>query len=256
MTDNDKTFLALDFDGVIADSISECLIVGYNSFAVFSKSQKRIYDLNSLQEETITKFYHLRNYIRSGEDYIYIWMIISGGLAIESQAQYDDFIDRNSNLKSHFFNLFYKERQRILSENQELWLKLNPLYPGLKTFLENYEKREDFAIISTKKSDFIQLILYGHGLNISKEHIFQADKKKSKLEIITALIKTKNLDSDTFHFIDDQVDTLIKIKPAGINIYLAEWGYNDERQRAKAVAESITVLSRKNFLKNAPYFNL
>ena len=48
---------------------------------------------------------------------------------------------------------------------------------------------------------------------------------------------------------DDQVETLIKMKSLGIKCYLAGWGYNDEKQKARARDAGIPVLALDDFYK-------
>jgi len=75
--------LALDFDGVIVDSIQECLVVGYNAFIEYTGKGSKILDLSSLDHDDMAKCHRLRNFIRSGEDYVYIQLAISEGVDIQ-----------------------------------------------------------------------------------------------------------------------------------------------------------------------------
>ena len=74
--DIDKYFLALDFDGVVADSVGECLIVANNAYTEYSSGTKT-YNLSELDPALISEFTRLRNFIRSGADFVYIIKSIS-----------------------------------------------------------------------------------------------------------------------------------------------------------------------------------
>lgn len=242
-------FIALDFDGVIADSISECLVIGYNAFRNFAKEGHVIRDLSALSTEEIAEFKRLRNFIRSGEDYVFIRLAMANNRTITNQEEFDQFLLQNHHLSESFFQLFYKERIRLSGKETRQWIALNPLYSGMKDFLVGVLNSDQLAIISTKKAEFIRRILEGHKIDIPGKDIYHAGHNRSKLDIIRELMENMGIEPSCFHFIDDQVDTLIKIKPSGINLYLAGWGYNDEEQRVRAETNDISVLSLEKFYK-------
>lgn len=61
--------------------------------------------------------------------------------------------------------------------------------------------------------------------------------------------------STRLHFVDDRLDTLLAVQQAQDvksrwKLYLADWGYNTEAERAAAAATpGITVLSRQAFIE-------
>lgn len=240
-------YLALDFDGVIADSIEECLVVGFNAYNEFSGEGNRILDLSDLPNEDITGAKRLRNFIRSGEDYVYIQLALSECVEILNQEDFDDFLLNNSRLKHTFFKLFYEERERLSTEHAERWIQLNPLYPGMHEFLRRYPDRERLFIISTKKKHFINRILTGHEIDFPGKNIFHAGQDRSKNDIIQDLMEMHTLSPSHFRYVDDQVDTLIKMKYTGVKRYLAGWGYNDDKQKARARDANIPVLTLDDF---------
>jgi len=65
--------------------------------------------------------------------------------------------------------------------------------------------------------------------------------------LILEILRSRAIRPQELHFIDDQVDTLIKAKPLGINLYLALWGYTNAEQIQLAEQEEIAVLSRTDF---------
>ena len=63
------------------------------------------------------------------------------------------------------------------------------------------------------------------------------------------IIKERRVTPGQCHFIDDQVDTLIRVMPLGVRCYLAVWGYNDETQAALGEANGIEILGLQDFLQ-------
>ena len=238
--------LALDFDGVIANSISECLVVGHNAFARYSGKKNLVEELNELDPNRVEESRRLRNFIRYGEDYVYINLALEDGAKIRNQKEFDDFTRQYESLRPEFVRLFYDERTRLSTEQKELWVRLNPLYEGMTDFLIDFPK-DRLYVITTKRIAFVELILQANGVLLKEENLFHANVNHSKREIIRDILKRDAIPARDFHFVDDQVDTLLKVRDLGIVCYLAEWGYNNAEQIRRAKEEGIQVLNLPEF---------
>jgi phosphoglycolate phosphatase-like HAD superfamily hydrolase len=244
----ESNYLALDFDGVIADSIGECLVVAHNAFVEFGGGPP-VLKLSEIDPDHVAESRRLRNFIRYGEDYVYISLAIHKGTPIHNQDDFDTFTDEHESLRQDFLTGFYRERERFLDQHRSGWLELNPLYEGLEDFLLHYQPRDHLFIITTKRINFVQEILLAHGIQLRGANLFHAHGARSKRTIISELLGEKTIPLERFHFIDDQVDTLLKVVDTGIHTYLAEWGYNNPDQVRRAAGTAINVLSRERFLE-------
>jgi phosphoglycolate phosphatase-like HAD superfamily hydrolase len=243
----EKSLLALDFDGVIVNSIEECLVVGYNSLQKHLGPGGFINRLNELEKEQVLASRQMRNFIRHSEDYIYIFYALLRSASIQNQREFDKFLKQYADLKDTFHEVFYLERSRFLEMEQQRWLELNPLYPGIEDFIRNYRCPDRLVIVTTKKAEFVEVTLTAAGIRFPAENLFSADMGLSKSALISEILRSRAIQPQEFYFIDDQVDTLIKAKPLGINLYLAHWGYTNENQVQLAEQEEIAVLSRADF---------
>lgn len=247
--DPDTDVLALDFDGVIVDSIEECLVVAYNALAIHQRKTERVAGLDELDAESVEEARRIRNFIRHGQDYVFIHYALQQKISIGNQGDFDRFLGENEFLNAEFRRLFYAERERFLNDEPARWLALNPFYRGMREFVAAFQAKERFYIITTKLKENVQAIFEGAGINFINENILSADQKLSKPRIISQLLNKHHLPAAAFHFVDDQVDTLIKAQVTGVNLYLARWGYNNDDQVQKAGNERLCVLSLKEFLQ-------
>jgi len=242
--------LAMDFDGVIADSVQECAVASYNAFQMRSKNGKRVTSHKDINKELLNNFLQLRSFIRSGEDYVYIYHILAEKFAVENQAHFDSFLDEHKDLKEEYYTDFYRERNLLLRNNKEAWLKLNPLFPGMINFLLKNVHKSNFYIVSTKATEYITTILSFYGLTVDSSRIPHAYGNKTKSGIIADLIKKFNVSSKEVTFIDDHLNTLIKVKETGANCLLAAWGYNDPKQNIEAAENNIHPVELGDFIEN------
>jgi len=230
MTFNRTTdYLALDFDGVVINSVEECLFVSFNAYAQLTGTATAA-SLEQIDPMIVDEFKRMRNFIRAGADFVYINMAIIQKIKITNQQEFDDFCHSYKELEKTFFDSFYQHREQLSSGNPDLWIKLNPLYRGMQDFLMHYPDKDRLFIITTKKLLFVQKILSFYNIPFIDAHLFNADKIRSKKSIILELLDTYTIDPQHFWFIDDQVDTLIQVRDIQINCLLAEWGYNDSEQ--------------------------
>lgn len=244
--DRNKNILALDFDGVISDSIRECFVVSNNAYAEFAGGIM-VDDFDQLDKNHVIESRRLRNFIRSGEDYVYINHAIKLGANIQNQADFDGFCAQHAGLRDTFYRLFYKVRTDLSENSPGLWVRLNPLYDGMQAFLADYEHKENLYIITTKRFSFVDKILHINHIFLPGDNKFTADKVRTKRVIIDEVLKKNTIPPRHFYFVDDQVDTLLKVQELGIHIFLAGWGYNNQEQRQRAQDAGIEVLGMEEF---------
>jgi len=243
----EKDILALDFDGVIVNSIEECLVVGYNSLQKHLGLDGFINRLNELENEQVLASRRMRNFIRHSEDYVYIFFALQEGVSIRKQSEFDNFLEQHTDLQDTFREIFYQERSQLLKSEPAHWLELNPLYPRMRDFIRTCRHPERLVIVTTKLAEFVAVTLAAAGIRFPADNLFSADQGLSKSALISGILRDWSIQPQELHFIDDQVDTLIKAKLLGINLYLARWGYTNADQVRLAEQEKIPVLSRNDF---------
>ncbi|MBC8191500.1 MAG: hypothetical protein ISR87_09870 [Candidatus Marinimicrobia bacterium] len=240
--------LALDFDGVIADSIDECMVTAYNAFTHANWDYEPRKDLSGFSDLEIGEFRNLRPLIRRGEDYVFLLLAMSEKRQFLTQAKFDGFLDNNEIHREEYRRLFYAERERLQTQNPESWLNLNPLYPGMASFLKSRDVGEIF-IVTTKDLVSVRLILEHNGIALRSDQMFQAVKTLRKPEILNSIQTKRGVEREQVHFIDDHVGTILEAKQdSSARVYCATWGYNTPEQLELLLHENIQALSLDEFL--------
>ncbi len=239
--------LALDFDGVIADSILECALVAYNGYHTFQGSGTRVKSPQEISTDTLSKFRLLRPYIRSGEDYLYLLQALDEGITIADQVEFDKFHDTHLDRKELYYQLFYAEREALIISDYENWIALNPLYNGMIDFLQSLKPGLLLQIVSTKKSQYISSILDYNGIRLATKQIHQAGRRLSKTDIIKRLLQENQLSPGQVVFVDDHPDTVRKVSAIGVVCLLAGWGYNNAEQRRMYRAIKLELVDFQQF---------
>ncbi|MGD9939564.1 MAG: HAD family hydrolase [Clostridia bacterium] len=238
-TDTSGRLVFLDFDGVICDSLPECYEVSLEAYyqlylklaepptsaggswsAAGSGSTASGSAFNTRSGEAL--FRRLRPYIRRGGDYLFIQMAIHQGIAMESQADFDALVAAHHELDDPFHELFYVARNALFRNDPARWYSLNPLYPGIKEYLQRHSLDRNYLILSTKEAGFIAEILRHHGIAWDKDRIYCSGKER-KLAFIDRVMD--ELGGSEGIFIDDQIDHFKGSCRHPVRCLLADWGY-------------------------------
>ena len=246
--DVSRDILALDFDGFIVDSIKECLVSGYDAYANY-KNRYNIELFEQLDSHWVEEARRLRNFIRNGEDYVYIAHALENKANIQDQEEFDAFVQQNIELCERFSDHMVNQRLDFSRAKPDVWVALNPLYAGMRDFLIKYPNKSNLYIITTKKLIFVEKILQANAIELYHGNVRDTAEGLTKKQIIAHILKDRRVKPEQFYFVDDQVDTLIKVQPIHVNPILAEWGYNTFEQIKQAKAYAIVTQKLDEFLQ-------
>jgi phosphoglycolate phosphatase-like HAD superfamily hydrolase len=252
--------LALDFDGVIVDSILDSLFVGYNAYLNLYGSKAKKYFGGELftfenwrkirkdYQEEIKYYRTLRPYIRGATDYGLIQKLMEEKKVIESQEDFDNY-RRTAEFDFEAYEIeFYRERERLQNIDYRAWFNLEPPYSkvieGIKKLLEEGAK----IIIATsnrRKAIMNSFTPKYFGFSIAPKDILDKRFGEDKSEQMRYIVNSYQIKFKDIYFVDDQVRHLIKTKPLGIKVFLAGWSYATEAQKEEACKQDIPIIEKE-----------
>lgn len=237
-------FLFLDFDGVICNSVLECLYSA--TIAYYSKYLKA--QITSLPLSFKEIFIRYRPFIRTGEDYVVLMELVDKGVEIHSQEDFDRELQSNlAERLSLFRDLFYQTRQELIAHDFIYWMRLNPLYTGMKEPLLEVSQDPTVYILSTKVTDLIHKILLYHGIDWPEDRILYSHTI-SKKDVIGAVLESKGVPEATL--LDDQLDNLrVAMEDNRISPFLAGWGYVKPEWLEQSAIPVLHIRDFKTFLR-------
>ena len=126
MIKDSKKILVLDFDGVVCDSTSECLVTSLDAWQIYSKDnieERFVVDIND--EEFVKFFRRLRPYVRGGGEYLIVYLFWVDGKILPSRK---DFVFKSNSLikeQDTFAKIFYECRSNLIVNNETMWCSLH-----------------------------------------------------------------------------------------------------------------------------------
>lgn len=251
---------AFDFDGVICASAKEsshtAILTAKNIWPQLLLDSKESYIISALQQ--------LRPVIETG----YETVLLTRKIYIDS-VNFNQVMSENK-VNTYLQNLidiwspefrdkllvdfgiskeqlileFSKTRDRQISSDIKLWASRNSIYPSMLDIFPLKNKKN--IIITTKQKRYVQAILNHYHIECPHEDdIFDLDnpygsKSKVLLEVCKRFPESK------IHFIEDRYETLLQIDACkgleNVSLYLADWGYNTEKQKVEAAAHDRILL--------------
>ncbi|MGC9527236.1 MAG: HAD family hydrolase [Limnospira sp.] len=235
------TLLALDFDGVVCDGLIEYFQTAWRTYLeIWSPSDA------TPPEDLPPKFYQTRPVIETGwEMPLLVKALISGVSEAEILANWHEIRDRlveKEDLQPQELGpRLDRVRDDWISADLDGWLGLHRFYPGVCDRIRDILDggKVELRIITTKEERFVRSLLEKQGIHLPSGTIFGKGHKQPKHQTLRDLLAMSE-PSPTIWFVEDRLKTLLSVQRQpdldAVQLFLADWGYNTEAERA-SVAE-------------------
>ncbi|SVD48348.1 uncharacterized protein METZ01_LOCUS401202 [marine metagenome] len=218
-----KSVFIFDFDGVLCDSIAECMIVSLNTYrSAFSSSTGDI--TNSMREY----FYNYRYLVRPAGEYFLIWESYYHNKNFK-KITFEDMKKTMIVQINEFQNMFYVYRQRM-KQNIDYWISLHKCYSNTLQFFKKY--RKNIFILTNKDKDSVEKISSAHGYSDRINEIYSKEISTDKSKLLNELLNNNKHLYNGYNiiYIDDNIKNLNIISTLNIPNLIcihARWGYCD-----------------------------
>ena len=233
--------VAFDFDGVICDGLIEYFQTAWAAYCeLFNPNRQEPPD--GLAE----KFYPLRPVVETGwEMPVLVSALVNGAGSEEIVAQWPEmalpYLAKAGLTKAQSVQALDGVRDRWIKKDLQSWLDLHRFYPGLVERLGELLKSElPVYIVSTKEGRFIAALLSQSGVDFPTERIIGKEVKRPKYETLRLLKQEHGVEK--IWFVEDRLPALEGVAAQSdlseVALFLADWGYNLEPDRAAARQDS------------------
>lgn len=243
---------ALDFDGVICDSAVETAMTGW-------KAACRLWpDMNEdgLSTASIDRFRLMRPLIETGYEAILAMRMIDReeddhAFLSHFERSKQKLLDQAGVDTDALKKLFGDIRDQWIATDMPDWIGVNPLFPGVAVKLKQLHERATWYVVTTKQERFVKQILDANGIDLSEDKIFGLERNRSKADTLIEIVSEHP--AARIYFVEDRLPALLNVKThpklQGVNLQLADWGYNTLQDRQEAVQRGVELLEIEEFLK-------
>ncbi|MEO1684164.1 MAG: HAD family hydrolase [Cyanobacteria bacterium J06631_12] len=233
--------IAFDFDGVICDGLIEY-------FQTAWKAHCQLFHPENEQppEGLADRFYPLRPVIETGWEMpilIHVLMQSQNDPTVDTQVieQWPDmalpYLEAAQITKAQSVQALDGVRDRAIQSDLQSWLDLHRFYPGMINRVSKLLSGPlPVYIVSTKEGRFIKALLAQSGLDFPTDRIIGKEVKRPKYKTLRLLKGEHALEH--IWFIEDRLPALKAVAEqtdlSSTQLFLADWGYNLERDRTAA----------------------
>jgi phosphoglycolate phosphatase-like HAD superfamily hydrolase len=246
--------LALDFDGVICDTVHETLRSTWQVYRQIWGAAD-----SDPPPEVADAFVRVRPALEIGwESPILLRAIIEGvpeaSLLHDFQATWRARIAEAHRLnRADLEARFDAARDAWIQADLPGWLAAQAFYPGvadrLRAILVTGAR---VFILTTKEGRFAHKLLEANGVTLPTAHVWGKEQARPKADLLRGLGQGRPGDSAGVWFVEDRLRTLRSVQQQPdleeIGLFLASWGYNTPKERDEAARDSrIVLLSLSQF---------
>jgi phosphoglycolate phosphatase-like HAD superfamily hydrolase len=246
-----KKYLFWDFDGVLFNSIDECLISSYNAYQSYKhNSNALVSSLDDIPEGLRSFYYHHRKFVRPAGEYFIIHHAYDNQLTLENYDVFAQLIKDCGAIIPEFQRLVFKKRGDLKEADLNTWLALHQPYHNIVNVWTSLDEKYINYVVSNKDKGSILSLLGDFQMNIDPEKVYGGDFSSNKLEIINYLLKSFDINADEVIFIDDNYHHLYDVMKTGIQLMFADWGYGDPPDQIDMSIKKLSLSSLPQALEN------
>jgi len=237
--------LALDFDGVVCDSLREVFataLATYESMVPESaflarlrarRGEGRWHELEFEGDPVMVSFESMMPLGNRAEDFGVSLRALDNFLELTDQRAYDTFYGTiDPEWLKTFHREFYEQRDTARAFDTHGWLELHAPYPVLLELLRRRSGDAEIALATAKDRRSAELLLahLGVGDLFAPELVLDKETGVSKTAHLTILHDRLDVPFEEITFVDDKVNHLETVAPLGVRPVLAGWGFNTPRE--------------------------
>jgi phosphoglycolate phosphatase-like HAD superfamily hydrolase len=247
--------LALDFDGVICDSAREVFRVGLSTYLGFHPDSPLAERLGAAARSGVQsnriyqQFLDLCPLGNRAEDFGVALRAIDCQIKIKDQAAYDRFYESLDPQWLEAFHVrFYEERNALREGDPDGWLEMQAPFTEFTDLLPRISEHVRLAVVTAKDGRSVRVLLKQFGIDslFLPELILDKDTGVHKINHLKTLQSRAAVPFDRITFVDDKVNHLFRVAELGVQLILAGWGLNGEREHSLAREDGIVVATFAN----------
>lgn len=258
-----------DFDGVICDSLIECITV--TCLAVFKLERPNVVlseaNLHHVcSPDVVMPLYErmktLRPFIVRGQDYLWQYFNLEHFESDKEPKDYIDYTQRlegvfNEELDRIYQDAFYAARHLLREVMRMQYLSLFRPYHGVLYAFRVAQRRCRSYICTARDQRGVELLFEHNGVNFPRELIWSKDYNglgfndgMSKAQQILAILDQEGGHNIPFLLIEDQVKAPLELKAhcANMSVVYAAYGYGLTRDWYRADIPSLRLVKQPSDL--------
>ncbi|KAI8469636.1 MAG: hypothetical protein J3K34DRAFT_454173 [Monoraphidium minutum] len=239
--------IALDFDGVICDSVGESSLTAFKAAALQWPEVFATPEAEAAKPKLVEQMRVVRPVVETGyENTVQIRALYEGVAVDDMLARWhsgmlDDLMVKWALDRKEMVHAFGRVRDDWIAADLAGWLAPNRIYPGVADAMRAaLAGGDEVYIVTTKQARFTHTLLRDMaGIDFPMDRIHSTTVSGEPKSGVLARLMAQHPGAGGYVFVEDKFTTLEKViaapETAGKwGLFLVDWGYNTVDERAAA----------------------
>jgi phosphoglycolate phosphatase-like HAD superfamily hydrolase len=243
--------IALDFDGVICDGFTECLLVTWYGWHDGRLGDFGAAGVSAVPPTFVEKFAHCRAFAKNLAQFYVAFL--TGVELVQTQVEFERlFATAPTEAVEQFVRKVTAYRASVRGALRSYWLDQHTLYPGIATYLR--QLNVPAFIVTAKDADSVAEILQHAGVPFAYDRIYGdlRDKQAAWADVMSRVGTTSRRDVAV---VDDNVLNALSAHQAGFRALWALWGYRTGDHARIAREHAVPAIDLDLFVKGHAWEN-
>jgi phosphoglycolate phosphatase-like HAD superfamily hydrolase len=220
-----RVLLGLDFDGVICDSVDECLVTAVNA-AACPAGGKVVAHTDQIDARLLAGFRRWRYLVRPAEEYgaLLAWLHERPD-AHPTPASFAMFVRMRGDALVAFGERFFAARRTLHAADPEAWLALHRRYPEAVEGWRTLHERAEIHLVTTKDRESVRRLVDSWDLEVPDQRLWTRETFDDKADAVRRLAAAAGAAAEDVIFVDDHPGHLADVATTGATCWWASWGY-------------------------------
>jgi phosphoglycolate phosphatase-like HAD superfamily hydrolase len=221
-----KPVVALDFDGVICNSMDECMRVAFGGYEAWRTGAPAPLSIETSLPAGFDDFFRTYRYlVRPAEEY---WLIVrayhEGGAPL-LPGEFARLSREAEPQLTEFAPIYFKTRERLRAVNLDRWLGLHHMYPEFGEGWSTLRREALCYIVTTRDLESVGRLLSMFDIDIPVERHWTKERPGGKPAAILEIANECERKPSEILFVDDHPEHLRDVSSTGASLFWASWGF-------------------------------
>lgn len=240
-----KPLLALDFDGVICDSLDECLVSACNARHRLRGKQKLVRTPADIDPELVARFRRHRYLVRGAGEYeaLLHWLLTRDD--DPTPHAFTEAVRLRSAEVIAFQPVFFIVRTALRSADAAVWTALHRHYVQATDGWAALHRTHDVHLVTTKDLASVRHFNRVWDLGLDDDRLHTCERFVNKAGAVSRLASSRGARPRDVTFVDDHPGHLADVAATGARCLWAQWGYTARAPEWPALENLAAIMSKE-----------
>ena len=237
-----RPLLALDFDGVICDSLDECLVSAVNAHARLRGRTTLVRRPDELDPDLVARFRVHRHLVRGAGEYETLLHWLRTRDDDPTPATFAEAVRLRAADVIAFQPVFFIVRTALRSADPAAWTALHRHYAEAAASWDELCDAREVHLVTTKDLASVRHFNDVWHLALADDHLHTCERFVSKAGGVRELAGRRGVQPKAVTFVDDHPLHLADVAATGARCLWASWGYASTAPEWPALANLAALL--------------